>query len=207
MKAANRHIITAVILVLSVMAAVAFAAEGNGKLKVQIPPDPQLYSKAPQPLTVEQCAQCHPSVFQNIKEDGGKHRFDCQKCHSAFHVYNPKKGNYDAIMPKCDTCHDQPHGAKVTDCSKLSLKSPYPQESGDECHIGKCLQPVPSRPAGTIGQVPEQALQGRVQSLSYGPWADTILFQLPQAASCRSGNRNLHQVPSCPQTFAGNLSG
>ena len=114
MKVVNRHIIAAVILVLSVMA--AFAAEGNGKLKVQIPTDPQLYSKAPQPLTVEQCAQCHPSVFQNIKENGGKHRFDCQRCHSTFHVYNPKKGNYDAIMPKCDACHDQPHGAKVTDC-------------------------------------------------------------------------------------------
>jgi len=115
-KVAKLHILTAVILVLSVMAAVAFAAEGSGKVKVQIPPDPQLYSTEPQPLTVQQCAQCHPSVFRNIRDDGGKHRFDCQKCHSTFHVFNPKKGNYDAIMPKCDTCHNQPHGAKVTDC-------------------------------------------------------------------------------------------
>jgi hypothetical protein len=116
-KVTKRHIILAVILLTSVMAAVALAAEGNGKLKVQIPTDPQLYSKTPQPLTAEQCAQCHPSTFQSIKENGGKHRFDCQKCHSTFHVYNPKKANYDAIMPKCDTCHNKPHGEKVADCS------------------------------------------------------------------------------------------
>ena len=142
-KVASR--LAVVILVLSVMAGAAFAAEGNGKLKVQIPPDPQLYSKAPQPLTVEQCAQCHPSVFQNIKEDGGKHRFDCQRCHSAFHVFNPKKGNYDAIMPKCDTCHDQPHGAKVTDClschrnphtpRKVSMSATLGNACG-QCHPG-----------------------------------------------------------------------
>ena len=117
MKAAIRHIISAVILILSFTAGMAFAAQENAKLKVQIPPDPQLYSKTPQPLTVEQCGQCHPSVFHNIKEAGGKHTFDCQKCHKEFHVYNPKKANYDAIMPKCDTCHNQPHGAKVTDCA------------------------------------------------------------------------------------------
>ena len=116
MKEVNRFIITTVVLVLSVTAVVAFAAENNGKLKVQIPPDPQLYSSAPQPLTVAQCAQCHPSVYRSIKDDGTKHRFDCQKCHTTFHVYNPKKGNYDAIMPKCDTCHNQPHGAEATDC-------------------------------------------------------------------------------------------
>ena len=124
---------------------VAFAAEGNGKLKVQITPDPQLYSKAPQPLTVEQCGQCHPSVFQNIRENGGKHQFDCQRCHSAFHVFNPKKGNYDDIMPKCDTCHDQPHGAQVTDClschsnphtpRKVAMTATLAKACG-QCHPG-----------------------------------------------------------------------
>ncbi len=156
MKAAKRHIVAAVILALSIMAAVVFAAEGSGKTKVQITQDQQLYSVAPQPLTVDQCGQCHPSVFKNIKEDGGKHRFDCQKCHSTFHVYNPRKGNYDAIMPKCDTCHDQPHGAKVTDClichtnphtpRKVAMSAALANACG-QCHPGpqEQLTKFPSR--------------------------------------------------------------
>jgi hypothetical protein len=143
-KAANRLVVIAVIFV-SVIAGMAYAAQENGKLKVQIPPDPQLYSKTPQPLTVEQCGQCHPSVFQNIKKDGGKHTFDCQQCHTAFHIYSPKKANYDAIMPKCDTCHNQPHGAKVTDCAtchsdphtpgKVAMNASLINACG-ECHSG-----------------------------------------------------------------------
>lgn len=128
MKAANRNVIIAIVLVLSVMAAMAFAAQESGKMKVQIPSDPELYSKEPQPLTAQQCAQCHPSIFQNLKNEGKKHRFDCQKCHTAFHVFNPKKANYDAIMPKCDTCHDQPHGPKVTDCSTCHTNPHTPRK-------------------------------------------------------------------------------
>ncbi len=140
MKIANRHIVAAVILVVSLMAAPAFAAGGNGKMKVQIPSDPQLYSSTPQPLTVGQCGQCHPSVFQNIKDNGGKHRFDCQKCHSTFHVYNPRKGNYDAIMPHCDTCHDQPHGAKVTDCSSCHNPHTPRKVAMSDTLAGACRQ-------------------------------------------------------------------
>jgi hypothetical protein len=144
-KIADRLIITAIILAVSIIAAVAFAAEGSGKMKVQIPPDPQLYSITPQPLTAVQCAQCHPSVFQTIKDNGGKHRFDCQKCHTTFHVYNPKKGNYDTIMPKCDTCHNQPHGEKVTDCSSCHANPHTPRKvtmsaalanACSQCHPG-----------------------------------------------------------------------
>lgn len=117
MKGTYRRLIIVIAVVMVVMTGMAFAAQENGKLKVQIPPDPQLYGGTPVPLTADQCAQCHPSVFQMIKTNGGKHQFDCQKCHSAFHVYNPRKENYNEIMPKCDTCHTQPHGANVTDCT------------------------------------------------------------------------------------------
>jgi hypothetical protein len=132
-------------LALGVMAGAAFAAQDSGKLKVKIPPAPGLYSATPQPLTVEQCGQCHPSLYKNIKEDGAKHRFDCQQCHNAFHVYNPKKGNYEAIMPKCDSCHNQPHGAKVTDCSSCHANPHTPKKVAmntallnacSQCHQG-----------------------------------------------------------------------
>lgn len=98
------------------LAAAAFAGEGKKIATVTIPPAPELYATDPQPLTVTQCGQCHPGVFRGLKDDGAKHRFDCQKCHSTFHAFNPKKANWEAIMPKCSSCHTEPHGKTVTDC-------------------------------------------------------------------------------------------
>jgi predicted CXXCH cytochrome family protein len=63
------------------------------------------YELTIKPLTTAECAQCHLSVFQTIKTDGGKHQIDCVRCHTEYHAYNPRKQNYDAIMPKCASCH------------------------------------------------------------------------------------------------------
>ena len=117
MKVTKRHIILAVILLTSVMAAVAFAAEGNGKLKVQIPTDPQLYSKTPQPLTPEQCAQCHPSTFQSIKENGGK-QHAAKQGGGIFLSATSHTQNYDSqniagvqrITENVSETHDRKHG-------------------------------------------------------------------------------------------------
>lgn len=57
------------------------------------------------PLTTAECAQCHYSVFEAIKTEGAKHQIDCVRCHREYHNYNPRKDNYDAIMPKCASCH------------------------------------------------------------------------------------------------------
>jgi predicted CXXCH cytochrome family protein len=57
------------------------------------------------PLTTAECAQCHYSVFEAIKTAGARHQIDCVRCHREYHVYNPRKQNYDAIMPKCAWCH------------------------------------------------------------------------------------------------------
>ncbi len=149
MRGSRSRIIAAIMLTLFVIAGTAFAAQGNGKLKVQIPVAPELYAKEPQPLTVDQCGQCHPGLFRNLKENGAKHRFDCQKCHTSFHVYNPKKGNYEALMPKCASCHNEPHGPKVTDCGSCHTNPHAPKtmtittrltNACTQCHPGPLAQ-------------------------------------------------------------------
>lgn len=57
------------------------------------------------PLATAECGQCHLSVFETIKAQGTKHQIDCVRCHTEYHVYNPRKQNYDEIMPKCSSCH------------------------------------------------------------------------------------------------------
>ena len=64
-----------------------------------------LYDIEIKPLTTAECAQCHFSIFQTIKKEGGKHQINCVRCHTQYHVYNPRKQNYDEIMPKCASCH------------------------------------------------------------------------------------------------------
>lgn len=111
-------IILSGILMILALTGLSLGAAGDGKsATVTIPVTPELYATQPKPLTPDQCGQCHPGLFQNLKDSGGKHRFACQKCHSTFHAYNPIKANWAAIMPKCGTCHEKPHGPKITDCA------------------------------------------------------------------------------------------
>jgi len=77
---------------------------------------PQLYEIAPQPLTVQQCGQCHPGVFKMIKNDGGKHQIECASCHLKLHSFTPNKPNWAEIMPQCSQCHTFPHGEAFKDC-------------------------------------------------------------------------------------------
>lgn len=102
------------LLALVLVASTAFAAK---VATVDIPVKPELYAVEPKPLTPDQCAQCHTSVFSGLASVGGKHRFDCQQCHKAIHSYNPRKGNWDEIMPKCSSCHTDIHGAANKDCA------------------------------------------------------------------------------------------
>ena len=98
----------------AVMATPALAAD-----MVQIPHNPELYESTPEALVPAQCGQCHPRHFDNLQKNGLKHQFACQNCHTKFHAYNPLKGNYADLMPKCTNCHlTLPHGDKFTDCLK-----------------------------------------------------------------------------------------
>jgi predicted CXXCH cytochrome family protein len=74
------------------------------------------YAAQPQPMTVAECGRCHPIQFGSLREAGGGHRVDCRDCHQVFHAYNPRRGNYAEIMPRCEGCHDVPHGKEQRDC-------------------------------------------------------------------------------------------
>jgi len=138
------NVLLAVVLML--ISATAFAApEGKKIATVQIPVNQEMYAATPTPLNPAQCAQCHEKVFGNLKTDGGKHRFECQKCHTTFHSYNPKKNNWDEIMPKCDSCHAQPHGKAIVDCANCHSNPHAPKKVGmttrltnacGDCHSG-----------------------------------------------------------------------
>lgn len=109
----------------------------------------ELYAITPEPLTVAQCAQCHVAHFGWLKANGGRHRIDCRQCHEIFHAYNPKKGNWDELMPRCNKCHSLPHGEKFGQCLTCHANPHTPRivamgaqltASCGECHTGPAKQ-------------------------------------------------------------------
>jgi hypothetical protein len=120
----------------------AYAAKEEQPEKVDVAQN--LYSADPQPLTPVQCGQCHPAIYQQIKHDGKRHRFECMKCHQQLHAYNPIRKNWSEIMPQCSSCHDLPHGKTFTDCLKchsnphtpLTIPSDNLADSCGTCHTG-----------------------------------------------------------------------
>jgi hypothetical protein len=109
------------------------------------------------PLTPADCGRCHASVFNQIKGEGGKHKIDCTKCHTKFHVYNPVKQNWNDIMPQCKTCHGLIHGEKFAACAQCHSNPHAPKtqmvmtgeaaKACGECHakVGQQLQKNPSK--------------------------------------------------------------
>ncbi|MBN2332176.1 MAG: cytochrome C [Deltaproteobacteria bacterium] len=76
---------------------------------------PGVYQQEVVPLTTLQCAQCHFSVFQNIKDRGGKHQLNCRECHQTFHLWRPSIAWQD-VVPHCQDCHGEAHGPNFPDC-------------------------------------------------------------------------------------------
>jgi hypothetical protein len=116
-----------------------------------------LYDADVKQLTPEECARCHYSIFSEIKKEGGKHKIDCVQCHTVFHAYNPKKQNWDQIMPKCQPCHGNIHGEKFVACAdchtnphapktQMAMTAEFAKVCGD-CHakVGQELQANPSK--------------------------------------------------------------
>ncbi len=84
--------------------------------KEKAPSGAALYEQPVKPLTPVECARCHYPIFKDLKESKSKHRFECTNCHQQFHVYNPIKKNWEEIMPKCQRCHQLPHGKDFPNC-------------------------------------------------------------------------------------------
>ena len=87
----------------------------------------KLYTEKIKVLTPAQCGQCHLPIYDLIRKEGGKHRFECTNCHQEYHVYNPLKQNYAEIMPKCQRCHGLTHGETLAECSQCHIDSHSPK--------------------------------------------------------------------------------
>ena len=91
-------------------------------------PAAKMYQQEIIPMTSAECGRCHTYHFGKIKDDGGKHQLDCSYCHEQFHAYNPKKNNWDAIMPKCQGCHDLAHGPDFPNCMECHHEPHAPKD-------------------------------------------------------------------------------
>lgn len=140
-------VLAVISLVFATMAAgTAWSAKEKAPIAtVKIAKSPELYAADPTPLTPGQCGQCHTGHYTSIRTDGGRHQFQCQKCHTTIHAYNPVKGNYAALMPKCDACHNAPHGKNLVDCATCHTNPHTPKKvtmgprlfnNCAECHTG-----------------------------------------------------------------------
>ncbi len=116
--------ITSVLCMLLAVVTVAFGLSSTGC----VAPAPSaastkqeiasVYTVKIQPLKTQQCGRCHYSFYDQLRNEGGKHRIDCQRCHEQFHVYRPGRVKYEDILPKCETCHGQIHGAGLAGCAE-----------------------------------------------------------------------------------------
>ena len=74
-----------------------------------------IYQQTIEPLTTQQCAQCHYSVFENIRDNGDKHQMHCRECHQTFHSLRPGK-KWSDVVPQCTSCHGEAHGSAFLEC-------------------------------------------------------------------------------------------
>lgn len=107
-------------------------------------PGSSLYREEPVMMDPVQCGQCHIDIYQQVKNDGQKHQFQCLDCHQQLHAYNPVRQNWTEIMPQCASCHTLPHGEKFAGCldchqnphTPLAIPLANIEESCGTCHTG-----------------------------------------------------------------------
>jgi len=105
----------------------------------KIPKKPKVYTTGVKRLTIKQCAQCHIGVFTLLQKKGARHQLPCEFCHTKYHTFAPGKVEYKDAIPKCQTCHGQPHGdeADVATCKNChsNAHSPLviPDITEDQC--------------------------------------------------------------------------
>ncbi len=106
----------------------AVPSEAETKPEKKAPAGAELYEQEVKPLTPAECARCHYPIFKTLKESKSKHRFMCTNCHEKFHRYNPKKQNWDEIMPKCQNCHGLKHGKDFPNCLECHKEPHSPRD-------------------------------------------------------------------------------
>jgi len=141
------------LLILLMAIPAAFAAK---LATVDIPVNADLYSGTPAPLAPAQCAQCHSGQYDSLKANGGRHRFECQGCHKVFHAYNPRKGNYEEIMPKCTSCHAYIHGPANKDCNSCHTNPHAPRKVGMTNRLATTCQTCHAKPKADLVQFPSK---------------------------------------------------
>jgi hypothetical protein len=113
------------------------------------------YAEDVQPLSTRECAACHLAVFKTIKGSKQKHQLECTFCHETYHVYRPGRTKWADIMPNCEKCHKQPHGAKMAGCLECHSDAHAPknikacetlQKGCSVCH-GKVAAAVQAKPS------------------------------------------------------------
>ena len=128
---------------------------------VQPPAKPEsieIYQQKVEPLTTQECAQCHFSVFENIRDNGGKHQIHCRECHSTFHSLRPGKAWSD-VVPHCATCHGEAHGPTFLECLSCHADPHAPISSlinldvlakgCDSCHVEQKKEVIEYKSAHT----------------------------------------------------------
>ncbi len=141
-----------------------------------------IYTIAVQPLTLEDCARCHTTHYNWLRDNGARHQtVACTECHEVFHAYNPLRNNYGAIMPKCSSCHDAPHG------------SAEPVMQCLECHAN------PHKP---LVSIPDPgSLEGRCKlchtEVAASLMAEVSMHTEQECSSCHSEKHG--RIPQCAE--------
>lgn len=85
---------------------VSFAEEPSGAA---------VYRQKIEPLTTQECARCHYSVFTGIRDNGGQHQLECSFCHETYHTWKPGRP-WSEVVPQCVSCHGEIHGPGFSEC-------------------------------------------------------------------------------------------
>ncbi len=154
--------------------------------------DAQLYATTPEPLKPADCAQCHVVQFGDLKQAGGKHRFSCQECHHVFHAYNPRKNNYDALMPKCSACHAQPHGPGKLDCLSCHQNPHAPRKVPAVDRLAGACADCHAGPASKLKAFPSAHSKQGCQTCHYERHG-----YIPNCFECHKGHFKEQAIIAC----------
>lgn len=181
----------------------------QGTAMAQEEQEENVYNVDIQPLSIEECARCHNSHFKRIRDNGDKHtKVTCTDCHELFHTYNPLKGNYADIMPKCSSCHGS---------TEQPFTLPAPKYHTDGEILKNCLgchtdphQPIATLPEASnlesmqLAKLPEgsKAIPSNNCRKCHGDIAALLTDKLSKhtdedCSSCHSDNHG--RIPDCSE--------